>query len=162
MPEVIMARKRKKPSSAQRSAQWVSGADASLNREVDYIIGRAQQGDGRIVSLGVLVFFSTPTGDAWVLDPEDGYALCLARDGVRQPARLFETGKRFFIEWDRTYRIEGDLFITADRSGQVSEIAGYPTRDIVAAIERLRQVGVLPSGGSAGWAPAPDPGDERD
>ena len=47
-------------------------------REVDYIVGRAAESDARVVTLGQLVFFSTQTGDAWLLDPEDHLALPLA------------------------------------------------------------------------------------
>jgi len=57
-------------------------------REVDYIIARAAQFDSRVVTLGQLVFFSTASGDAWMLDPEDGLALKLAEAGIRNPPRL--------------------------------------------------------------------------
>lgn len=42
-------------------------------------------------TLGPLLFFSTETGDAWVLDPADHLALCLARDGEPLPANIIET-----------------------------------------------------------------------
>src|SRR5258708_6658063 len=42
---------------------------------------RAAEHDGRFVTIGQLVFFSTETGDAWMLDPTDRLAARLARDG---------------------------------------------------------------------------------
>lgn len=56
-------------------------------REVEYIVARAAESDARVVTLGQLVFFSTETGDAWLLDPEDRLALCLAKAGRRLPVR---------------------------------------------------------------------------
>jgi hypothetical protein len=63
--------------------------------EVRYITERAAARDTRLVVLGGLVFFSTATGDAWVLDSEDGFALCLALDGEAQPVNIEETPEQF-------------------------------------------------------------------
>jgi hypothetical protein len=93
-----------------------------------------------------------------MLDPEDSYALCLARDGVRQPARIIETAERFAIDWQLTYDINGDLFVTADKSGRITAIEGYPTREIVATLQNLRKLGVLQPGPS----PGSEPGSNRE
>src|SRR5712692_9410496 len=77
-------------------------------REVDYIVARAAQFDSRVVTLGELVFFSTASGDAWMLDPEDRLALKLAEAGNRNPAKIVETASRFAIEWTASYRLDGD------------------------------------------------------
>ena len=42
---------------------------------------RAAEHDGRFVTVGSLALFSTDTGNAWLLDPEDHLAARLARDG---------------------------------------------------------------------------------
>ena len=104
--------------------------------EADYIIRRAAEHDARIVTLGPLVFFSTETGDAWMLEPEGHLALCLARDGDPQPARIVETPEQFGIEWNSTYEIEGDVFIVTDRAEQVRAIMGYPVQAIRDAIRQ--------------------------
>jgi hypothetical protein len=91
------------------------------------------------VTLGPLVFFSTQTGDAWLLDVEDDLALCLARDGSPQPVRVVETEKSVGVAWDRQFQIDEDVFTTMDKSGRVSSVMGYPTRDILEAIGRARQ-----------------------
>ena len=104
-------------------------------REVDYIIRRAAESDARVVTLGQLVFFSTETGDAWLLDPEDHLALCLARDGSRLPVQIVETATRFAIEWPASYRFEDDAFIVTDGSG-MRVILGYPIADLLAAEQR--------------------------
>jgi hypothetical protein len=83
-------------------------------REVDYIVARAAESCARVVTLGQLVFFSTETGDAWLLDPEDRLALCLARDGSRLPIQIVETVTRFAIEWNAWYKFEDDAFIVTE------------------------------------------------
>ena len=109
-------------------------------REVDYIVGRAAESDARVVTLAQLVFFSTETGDAWLLDPEDHLALCLARDGSRLPVQIVETATRFALEWTAWYSFEGDAFIVTDGSG-VRAILGYPTAARRAAERRaIRQL----------------------
>jgi len=120
------------------SRQVLSREQVSISREADYIIGRAQNHEARLVTLSALVLFSTETGDAWVLDPEDGLALCLARAGEKQPFMIKETPTTFGIEWNANYRIEGEVFLVAERSSPVKSIWGYPTREILQAVRQIR------------------------
>jgi hypothetical protein len=54
-----------------REVRW---KEVSIAEESLYIVAQAMVGDARVVSLPPLVFFSTATGDAWVLDAVDGLA----------------------------------------------------------------------------------------
>jgi hypothetical protein len=83
------------------------------------------------------IFFSTETGDAWMLDYKNGLALCLARVGEKQPFRIVETPEKFAIEWNVNYQIEGDKFVVIQKSGQVRTILGYPTEEILKTIQRV-------------------------
>jgi hypothetical protein len=105
-------------------------------REVDYIVARAAQFDSRVVTLGQLVFFSTATGDAWMLDPEDGLALKLAEAGNRNPAKIVETANRFAIEWTASYHLDGEAFVVMYGSGQ-RVILGYPVQELAVAQRRI-------------------------
>ena len=58
--------------------QQVEGKDFRLLDEVRYIQQRAAVHDGRIVTVGQLILFSTETGDAWLLDTEDRLATRIA------------------------------------------------------------------------------------
>jgi hypothetical protein len=107
-----------------------------MTNEANYIIERAQKSDMRVVSIGPLVFFSTETGDAWVLDPADSLALCLARAGERQSFTINETATQFAIDWQANYQIEGDQFIVLEKSGQTRAIIGYPIRELKRSIRR--------------------------
>lgn len=120
-----MGRKRFKVR-AGRSA--IAGKDFQLAEEIQYMQRRAADRDGRFVTVGPLVLFSTETGDAWLLDPADRLAARLARDGDPEDLYFEESDSRFAIGWKGTYRIDGDAFTFIDRdTGSISTILGYPT-----------------------------------
>ena len=52
-----------------------------IHSEISHITQLALAAESRIVTVGELVFFSTRTRDAWLLDAEDNYAICLCREG---------------------------------------------------------------------------------
>ena len=107
----------------------VVGKDFCLAEEIDYIQGRAAEHDGRLVTVGPLVLFSTETGDAWLPDPSDHLAARLARDGDPEELYFEETDTRFAIGWKGNYQIDGDAFVFIDRDhARVTTILGYPTR----------------------------------
>ena len=106
----------------------IAGKDLDLADEIRYIQRRAAEHDGRWVTVGPLVLFSTDIGDAWVLDPADRFAARLARDGDPEDLYFEDSGTRFAIGWKGTYRIAGNAFVYTDRdSGRVLTILGYPT-----------------------------------
>jgi hypothetical protein len=109
----------------------VDGKDLHLADEVRHIQRCAARHTGRIVTVGQLILFSTQTGDAWLLDKEDGLAAQLARDGDPEPIHIEETDANFSIEWKGRYRIEGTAFVYVDRkTGGTRTILGYPTQRI--------------------------------
>ncbi len=104
------------------------GKRLRLADEVRYIQRRAAAHDGRIVSVDQLILFSTETGDAWLLDPEDRLAARLARDGEPEPTHIEETGATFAIGWKGHYRVAGPNFLYIDGdTGRATTILGYPT-----------------------------------
>lgn len=109
-------------------------------REAKYIVRLAVRREPRVVSLGQIVFFSTASGDAWMLDPGDGLARCLARDGEPLPIGVRETAESFAIAWDLTYRIEGGAMVFTDSSGSARTVLGYPTSEIEQAANRARRL----------------------
>ena len=118
-------RKSIKRGTGKRSADSKS---LRLTDEVRSIQRRAASHDGRVVTIGQLVLFSTDIGDAWLLDPADQLAARLARDGDPEPVHIEENDTTFAIGWKGRYCIEGDAFIYVDSdTGRVSTILGYPT-----------------------------------
>jgi hypothetical protein len=107
------------------------GKNWRLADEVRYIQRRAALHDGRFVSVGPLVLFSTDSGDAWLLDPSEQLAVRLARDGDPDPVYIEETNTNFAVAWTGHYRLDGAAFIYRDRSSdRVFTILGYPTDQI--------------------------------
>jgi hypothetical protein len=132
--EEAIRRLKRKPQRRQRSAPIDARfIKPDIHREIRYITQLAQAEDSRIVTVGTLVLFSTRTRDAWLLDPEDGFAVCLCRDGEPQPFRIIDAPDTFAIEWTASFTIEGAAFIVQDRSGSVVVIHGYPTVEIAVA-----------------------------
>jgi len=116
----------------------LSREEVSINREADYIIKKAQVLDSRVVGLGGLVFFSTQTGDSWILDPADGLALCLAQGGERQAFSILETPTNFQIAWEAQYVIDEETFTVITEDGRVRTIFGYPTSKIQETIRKMK------------------------
>jgi len=118
--------------------QRVEGKSFRLADEVRYIQRRAAEHEGRIVTLGQLVLFSTETGDAWLLDPSDQLAARLARDGDSEPTYIEESDTHFAIAWKGHCRFEGQAFIYTDNeSGRVSTVLGYPIEQIARQISNM-------------------------
>jgi hypothetical protein len=93
--------------------------------DAEYIVRCAAERDVRCVLLGPLVFFSTSTGDAWMLDPEDGFARRLARGGQPLPNGIFETEQRFAIDWNGHFEFQGGtLLLTENDSGRTVALYG--------------------------------------
>lgn len=112
----------------------IDGKDFLLAEEIEYIRSRAARHDGRLVTVGPLVLFSTETGDAWLLDPADHLAARVARDGDPEPVHFEETDSNFAIGWKGNYHIDGDAFVFIDRdTARVSTILGYPTHRLAQA-----------------------------
>ena len=121
-----MSRRTIKRSAGKRR---IHGKDFLLAEEIEYIRSRAAEHDGRLVTVGPLVLFSTETGDAWLLDPADSLAARVARDGDPEDIHFEETDTNFAIGWKGNYQIDGDAFVFIYRdTARVTTILGYPTR----------------------------------
>ena len=127
-----------KGNMSRRKQRLLSREQISMNREADYIIERAQLYESRVVLINGLIFFSTETGDAWILDPDDHLALCLVRDGERQTFSILETPMKFQVAWEAQYEIDGDAFILVMKDGGIRRILGYPVTDIEDMTRRMR------------------------
>jgi hypothetical protein len=132
-------RRQRVPRPVRRSTTETSFVKLDIEREIRYITKRAQAEDSRVVTLGNLVLFSTRTRDAWLLDAEDNFAMCLCREGKPQPFRIIDGPETFAIEWTADFVIEGEAFIVRERTGRVVKIHGYPTVEICAACRGYRQ-----------------------
>ena len=130
---------KRRPVKRGRGQHVIAGEDFNLADEVTYIQKRAADRDGRIVTIGPVLLFSTETGDAWLLDPADQLAAPIARDGAALPVSLEDTKKTFAIAWQGAYAIEGEAFMFHDAvSGRVTTFIGYPTRQLNQQASKMR------------------------
>ncbi len=129
-----MAKRKNRPTRERQ--QILNQKQINMTNEANYVIERALESDTRVVSVGPLVFFSTETGDAWILDPSESLAMCLARAGERQTFEIIETPTRFAVNWQANFQIEDDKFIVFEKDGQTRTIIGYPLRELKRYIRR--------------------------
>jgi hypothetical protein len=132
--------KRKKPSKTKIPLSKPASQNPKyphLSQEINTIVQLSQHREARLITLGKLIFFSTKTGDAWILDTDKGLAKCLSRDGEKQAFTINETSPDIAIVWDSEYRIKGSLFTVLEYSGSICSILGYPTRQIEEAIQQM-------------------------
>ena len=123
-----MPRKRRPAVRRGPGQRIVEGASFRLADEIRYIIRRAANHDGRVVTIGQLTLFSSETGDAWIIDRDDHLALRLASQGDPEPFYIQEADTSFAIDWKGHYRIEGAAFVYTDRNtGCITTVLGYPT-----------------------------------
>jgi len=134
--------KRKKGKRRYRSKTRLqvqeSLSEVNVIREIDTIVESAQMGIFRIIAINPFVFFSTESGDAWMLDPADELAMQLARVGDPLPYLIHESANQAAIVWTSNYRIGRGLFEIIDRNtGGIRTIYGYPTVEIAEIIARM-------------------------
>jgi len=119
---MIRGKARHQPGNQRQTRESLN-----LAKEVRTIQHRAADHDGRIVSIGPLVFFSTNTGDA-----ADHLAVRLALAGDPLPVLIEETEERFAIGWLGRFHFDGDEFVYEDsESGRVTAIRGYPVKQLL-------------------------------
>ena len=107
----------------------ISGKDFLLAEEIEYIRSRAAEHDGRLVTVGPLVF-STETGNTWLLDPADSPRRTRGADSDPEDIHFEETDTNFAIGSKGDSQIDGDalpVFIDRD-TARVTTILGYPAR----------------------------------
>jgi len=118
------------------STRILTTAEISIHKEIDHIRVSAECGDARIVTLGSLIFFSTETGDAWVLDADDKLAACLMKNFAPRDIRVTETPTNFIIGWTGEFELEDRVLTISDSVGHVVAYAGDIERMISRAMRQ--------------------------
>ena len=83
----------RRPSKRGSGKRMLDSRAFRLANEVRHLQRCAARHDGRIVTIGQLILFSTQTGDAWLLDAERKLAAQLAHDGDPEPVDITETDR---------------------------------------------------------------------
>ncbi len=122
-------------------ADLIDPTKLSFTSEVEYIIGCALKGSCNLVRLQSCVLFSSDDGDAWLLDADDNRALCMLWHGERQPAKIIEDEKTFYVEYDSVFDINSGSFRVSSDNPKIGQrtIFGYPADDIAELVESVQR-----------------------
>ncbi len=123
---------KKKSSASQVNEAMIMNSKANL------IIEAALQKEPKIDVIGNFIFFSTLSGDAWMLDHRGNRALQLVDTGKTLGYKILESKDRFAVEWKERFQIKDDLFI-AKRKEDERIIENYPTKTIQGIIDSFRE-----------------------
>jgi len=115
------------------SRRIVTRQEMCIADEVEHIRACAAAGESHIVMLGSPVFFSTETGDAWLLDLHDRLAACVMSDGQPLAVAITETETNFSIAWSGHYAVRGSAFVITEASGRITAYGDYPVQAIARA-----------------------------
>ncbi len=112
----------------------------SLISEIRAIQKAAEEKRQKIRELGVFILLATRTGDAWLLEITESDAVQLARAGESLEVPIDENPETIEINWSHTFDFsnkEFELTAYSDKSKTVKE--GYPTKEVRAAIKRIKK-----------------------
>lgn len=130
----------------QCAAETERRADGpSLVKECDAIVAAAMAGAGKLVITGPeivdvpLILFSTPDGDAWLLEPNEGKAVALCWRGERQNSRVTDDGEQVEIGWDGYFNLVGHAFSVDVDVSEIGrrDIHGYPLSELRDAMRKV-------------------------
>jgi hypothetical protein len=110
----------------------------TIRGECEIIIAAELRGEAKAVMtgpellVGPFVLFSTGIGDAWLLEPDEHLAMCLAWQGKRQTIGLRDDPARLEVEWDCEYELLGDFFNVESHHPVIGTraIGGYPLDEV--------------------------------
>lgn len=130
-------RKLKRAKSKLKPPMKMILVDMNINEMVKDMINSAINGEEKIESLGNFIFFSTHSGEAWMLDHRESLALRLADGYEPLSYTIMETDKQFYVEWKEKFDIVDGTFI-AINNGKQSMFFDYPVVKLRYLIDSLR------------------------
>ncbi len=89
--------------------------------------------------LGVFFFFSTTSGDAWVMEMTDCDCVQVARDGKALDVPIDEDSETIEINWSHTFIVHDQrVRITAYEDNSVATLNKAPGLELAVAMQRIR------------------------
>lgn len=93
-----------------------------------------------VKELGVFFFYSTVEGDAWLLEMTELDCVMVAKGGKALEAPIDENPDTIEINWSHTYVIrDKQMVITAYEDDAVTTLSDAPSKEISAAVRRIRK-----------------------
>lgn len=130
--------KRKLQRNRQKKKHNKTHTDLIITTKALQTAQAAVKGEPTIDCVGNFLFFSTPSGEGWLLDHRKNYALRLADNHKILAYGINETKHRFQVEWKERFRIDGEKFITSSKGGD-TVFHDYPVDAITGLINMIKQ-----------------------
>lgn len=117
----------------------------TFKHECDAIANAELSGEIRVIAtgpelrVGPFVLFSSGIGDAWALDPDEGYAMCLVWRSQKIKPDIRDDPATMEIHWHGEFELLGDFFRVQTLHPEIGEraIAGYPLDGLRTVLERV-------------------------
>lgn len=111
----------------------------SLRSEVEKIQKAAVERRNSLYPLGVFVFFSTDSGDGWLLEISEMDALQVARDGQALNVEITENSETIEVNWSHKFSMKNNVFHAEDYQNKESKsYPGYPGNRIAKAVAKTK------------------------
>lgn len=111
----------------------------SIKTEVEKIQENAVARKAAVLTLGVFVLFSTPSGDAWLLEVTEMDAIQVAQGGEKLAVEIEENPETIEINWTHKFEVKNKKFILTsykDKSEETKE--DYPVHSIISTVKKIR------------------------
>lgn len=111
----------------------------SLQSEVGKIQDAAAERKNSLYTFGVFVFFSTDTGDGWLLEISEMDALQVAKEGKAIEVEIKEGEETIEVNWSHKFSVKNNLFQVKDyKSKESTSYPDYPGNRISKAVSKVR------------------------
>lgn len=129
-----------KPKEAIKPLTPEQAMKVTLNSGVEAIQAQAEKKKATKKELGVFFFYSTAEGDAWLLEMTQLDCVKVSEKGEKLPPAIDENPETIEINWTHTFAIRNkQMEITAYEDKAVTVLSDAPTKEISAAVRRIRK-----------------------
>ncbi len=112
----------------------------TLKTQIARLQHLAQRKEAAFWELGVFLFFSTASGDAWLLEITETDAVQVPQAGEAIDLLIEENAETIAINWSHTFNLHDKKFVLTSYASGAEEIqTAAPAQQIHAAIRRIRK-----------------------
>lgn len=114
----------------------------NVKQKVAEYVAYAKNGHENFEIFGKFVLFSSSSGEAWLLDPNEKLALRLVDNFEQLQFTIEETTTKFYVEWPERYQIQDGTFI-ALRGEKQTKFSNYPAAELNTLFAQIQMTSVL-------------------
>lgn len=129
-----------KPQTPMRPMAPENAVRVTLQDAVHLVLAAAVEKKQVFRELGVFLLFSTPAGDAWLLEITESDCIQLARDGQLLDVSIEESPETIVVDWTHAFVLKDRrLEVTSYEEKSTTVLPDAPTGEIKSAIRRIRK-----------------------